>query len=135
MLTALAEFPPKAGTRVRNLHVAYIIILLLVFQTTAHAGQLKTEIQPLPWQGQCFICENQSDTYFAYVTSWGLWVLDLDFSCLIPLGFAGLNLQERLQLTQCPVCICQFHKAQGNLIKAGTFDFLMVFQSGTLEFL
>lgn len=82
LLTALAEFPPRAGTRVRNLHVAYITILLLVFQTTAHAGPLKTEMQPLPWQGQCYLWK--SLWYFTYVTSWGLWVLDLDFSCLIP---------------------------------------------------
>lgn len=48
-------FPPRDGTGVHNLHFAYITMLLLVFQTTAHAGQLKTEIHPLPWQGQCYL--------------------------------------------------------------------------------
>lgn len=31
------------------------------------------------------------------------------------------------------MCICQSYNAQGNLVKAGTFYFLMIFQSGTSE--
>lgn len=88
-LTALAEFPPSAGTRVQNLHFAYIMILLLVFQTTAHAGQLKIEIQPVPWQGQCYLWK--SLWYLLHLCDFlGLVGVRFGFQLLnSPLGFHG----------------------------------------------
>jgi len=46
-------------------------------------ARLKLKHNPCPGKGSV-IPESHSDTYCMYVTSRGLWALDLGFSCLIP---------------------------------------------------
>lgn len=66
----------------------YILLILwyyYLFSRPLHMlASLKLKYSPCLGKGNV-ICESHSDTYFIYVTSWGLWVLDLGFSCLIPL--------------------------------------------------
>lgn len=66
----------------------YILLILwyyYLFSRPLHMlASLKLKYSPCLGKGNV-ICESHSDTYFIYVTFWGLWVLDLGFSCLIPL--------------------------------------------------
>lgn len=66
-----------------SIYILHVLLLILFSRPLHMLASLKLKYNPCPGKGNV-IRESHSDTYFTYVTSWGLWALDLGFSCLIP---------------------------------------------------
>lgn len=66
-----------------SIYILHVLLLILFSRPLHMLASLKLKYNTCPGKGNV-IRESHSDTYFTYVTSWGLWALDLGFSCLIP---------------------------------------------------